>query len=434
MTYKNLLNSREIFLSDNIIYTYSDKSLFSLPLVKEDSENTEDKTQIKDLELQTATMLGFNNKILSFINDKKLNILHLKTSKKLISENLPYEATSIYVSPSGMNTVIGYDNGIISIHNNLSNKISKNFNIFKDKTPIENIIFYKDNIIIASNRDNIIILDLLQNIVLSKVATPNLESLYMDNEKIFYTSYNNEIFLIDLNNILIPKKEKIDTFDKKIISVKTIKNTNLIYVSTSSIIFTIDLVTKDKQVIYNNYEEIYSIELDSENGIYIAHTDGVDFIKYSLDKKNTNNSNSSSEIQEKEDVINFLTVDDSTTIRLIIKKSILNNFTNVTVAEATDGVEALSYLKANPKTDVVFLDWNMPNMNGDEVINEIAKRPELKHLKIIMATTEGSKDKVKIMIAKGVTGYLIKPLKATSVNPLTQKIIEIIKKERLNNV
>jgi len=142
----------------------------------------------------------------------------------------------------------------------------------------------------------------------------------------------------------------------------------------------------------------------------------------------------SEETDKIDKTIRFLTVDDSTTIRLVIKKSILNNFENVEVGEAIDGVDAMSYLTKHPNTDIIFLDWNMPNMNGDRVVEEIAKRPELKHIKIIMATTEGGKDRVKQMISKGVIGYLVKPLKAGSVNPLAQKMIEMVQKERLANV
>ena len=69
-------------------------------------------------------------------------------------------------------------------------------------------------------------------------------------------------------------------------------------------------------------------------------------------------------------------------------------------------------------------------MNGDRVVEEIAKRDELKHIKIIMATTEGGKDKVKQMISKGVIGYLVKPLRAGSVNPLAERMIEMVLEER----
>ena len=149
---------------------------------------------------------------------------------------------------------------------------------------------------------------------------------------------------------------------------------------------------------------------------------------------NLKDENSKIEKPENKKLVRFLTVDDSTTIRLVIKRSILNNFEDVEVAEAVDGLDALNYLKKNPKIDIIFLDWNMPNMNGDQVVEEISKIPELKHIKIIMATTEGGKERVKQMISKGVIGYLVKPLRGDSVNPLAQKMIEMVLEEREKDV
>ena len=189
----------------------------------------------------------------------------------------------------------------------------------------------------------------------------------------------------------------------------------------------------------DSYSAISNLYLDANNSLYVGHKDFIEFIPNPLDMKSdeivnedsANNFDNDEIVEVKVDkTVRFLTVDDSTTIRLVIKKSILNNFKDVEVGEATDGLEALQYLKAHPNTDIVFLDWNMPNMNGDVVVEEISKMPELKHLKIIMATTEGGKERVKQMISKGVIGYLVKPLKAGSVNPLAQKMIEMVQEER----
>ncbi|NPA55721.1 MAG: response regulator [Epsilonproteobacteria bacterium] len=126
----------------------------------------------------------------------------------------------------------------------------------------------------------------------------------------------------------------------------------------------------------------------------------------------------------------FLTVDDSTTMRLIIKNAILNNFKDVEVYEAKDGQEALDVLAQHPDINVVFMDWNMPVMDGREATIKIRENPAYKHVKVIMATTEGGKDKVKEMISYGVKGYLVKPLKPTSVVPVVQKMIDLVKQER----
>ena len=93
----------------------------------------------------------------------------------------------------------------------------------------------------------------------------------------------------------------------------------------------------------------------------------------------------------------------------------------------------MAYLKKYPRTDVVLLDWNMPNMNGGEVVEAMSKIDKLSGVKIIMATTEGGKDRVKEMLSKGVKGYLVKPFRPSTVIPMIEKLIQLIQKERSEN-
>jgi two-component system chemotaxis response regulator CheY len=76
------------------------------------------------------------------------------------------------------------------------------------------------------------------------------------------------------------------------------------------------------------------------------------------------------------------------------------------------------------------MDWNMPNLNGADTVDKIREKEIYKNIKIIMATTEGAKDKVRQMISKGVKGYLVKPFKPETITPLAKKMIEIIKEEK----
>ena len=117
-------------------------------------------------------------------------------------------------------------------------------------------------------------------------------------------------------------------------------------------------------------------------------------------------------------------------MRLIIKNSIMNNFENVEVFEAADGLKCLEVLSKNPDIDVIFMDWNMPNLNGADTVDKIREIPEYNHIKIIMATTEGAREKVRQMVSKGVKGYLVKPFKPDSVIPLAKKMIEVVEEER----
>lgn len=100
-----------------------------------------------------------------------------------------------------------------------------------------------------------------------------------------------------------------------------------------------------------------------------------------------------------------LVVDDSEMTRMIAKKT-LRSFGINDVLEAEDGQKALEVFNAN-SVDVVFSDWNMPNMSGLQLLQEIRKIN--KDVPIIMITTEGSKGKVVEAIQHGVSDYLVKP-------------------------
>ncbi len=61
----------------------------------------------------------------------------------------------------------------------------------------------------------------------------------------------------------------------------------------------------------------------------------------------------------------------------------------------------------NKKVDIMLLDWNMSNMTGEEVVEAVRANKEWNKTRIIMATTEGSKESVLKMIKKGANGYMV---------------------------
>ena len=113
--------------------------------------------------------------------------------------------------------------------------------------------------------------------------------------------------------------------------------------------------------------------------------------------------------------IRVLVADDSSTMRKIIIRS-LNAVGITDIVEACDGDEALSVFG---KTDVrlVMLDWNMPEKNGLEVLQEI--RAQGSDVPIMMVTTEAEKSRVLAAIQAGATDYIVKPFTA---DLLRQKI------------
>jgi two-component system, chemotaxis family, chemotaxis protein CheY len=103
--------------------------------------------------------------------------------------------------------------------------------------------------------------------------------------------------------------------------------------------------------------------------------------------------------------VNVLLADDSKTMRTIIRRS-LEALGVSSITEAADGVEAVNLFQQQEFT-LVLTDWNMPNKNGLEVIQEI--RSKNTRVPIIMITTEAEKRQILRAIEAGVTDYLVKP-------------------------
>jgi len=104
----------------------------------------------------------------------------------------------------------------------------------------------------------------------------------------------------------------------------------------------------------------------------------------------------------------ILVVDDSSTMRRIIKNT-LGRLGYKDIIEGADGVEAWDALQNNPDTEVVITDWNMPNMNGLELVKKIRAEEKYKDMPIIMVTTEGGKKEVITALKAGVNNYIVKP-------------------------
>ncbi len=122
----------------------------------------------------------------------------------------------------------------------------------------------------------------------------------------------------------------------------------------------------------------------------------------------------------------FLVVDDMATMRRIIK-SLLNQLGYKNIDEAEDGKEALNKLKAQ-KYDFVITDWNMPNMTGLELVQEIRKEPDLKHLPVLMVTAEAKKENVIAAIKAGVNNYVVKPFTAETLKEKIEKVWDAVSK------
>jgi len=105
--------------------------------------------------------------------------------------------------------------------------------------------------------------------------------------------------------------------------------------------------------------------------------------------------------------MNILLVDDSKTMRILQKRA-LGALGDLTFAEAADGIEALNVIASHPAGfSIILIDWNMPNMNGLELITRI--RETDKKTPLVMVTTEAEKERVVAAIRAGINNYVVKP-------------------------
>lgn len=118
----------------------------------------------------------------------------------------------------------------------------------------------------------------------------------------------------------------------------------------------------------------------------------------------------------------ILVVDDFSTMRRIIK-NLLKDLGFSNIQEADDGSTALPMLQQGD-FDFVVTDWNMPGMQGIDLLREIRKDEKLKHMPVLMVTAEAKKEQIVAAAQAGVNGYVVKPFTAATLKEKLDKIFE----------
>jgi len=103
-----------------------------------------------------------------------------------------------------------------------------------------------------------------------------------------------------------------------------------------------------------------------------------------------------------------LVVDDSRAVRMIVARIVKE--LGYEVLEAANGKEALAVIETE-KSDVtlVLADWNMPEMNGLDLLRQLRQDPELSSLVVVMVTTETEIDQMTAALEAGANEYVMKP-------------------------
>ena len=122
----------------------------------------------------------------------------------------------------------------------------------------------------------------------------------------------------------------------------------------------------------------------------------------------------------------FLVVDDFSTMRRIVR-NLLKELGYSNVDEAEDGQMALTKLK-NEQFDFVISDWNMPVMNGLDMLKGIRAEPSLAKLPVLMVTAEAKKENIIAAAQAGANGYVVKPFTAATLDEKLGKIFEKLEK------
>lgn len=122
-----------------------------------------------------------------------------------------------------------------------------------------------------------------------------------------------------------------------------------------------------------------------------------------------------------------LIVDDSKVMRLMVMKGLRQaRVAKFEYEEAGDGVEALAAFDREP-AHILFVDWNMPNMNGIELVREIREGRGNQDARIVMVTSEKAAGKVHEAIqSAGADAYITKPFTAEQLEQRVGPLVEAI--------
>jgi two-component system chemotaxis response regulator CheY len=112
-----------------------------------------------------------------------------------------------------------------------------------------------------------------------------------------------------------------------------------------------------------------------------------------------------------------LIVDDSRFVRGFLRGLLQER--GITCTEAVDGQAGLAQLKSGVSFDLALIDWNMPVMNGLEMLTTL-RAEGFGDLKVMMVTTEAENESIVRALDSGADEYLMKPFDEVA---LTEKLI-----------
>lgn len=120
----------------------------------------------------------------------------------------------------------------------------------------------------------------------------------------------------------------------------------------------------------------------------------------------------------------ILVVDDYSTMRRIIK-NVLHELGFDNAEEADDGNTALPMLQSG-EFDFLVTDWNMPGMQGLDLLKAVRSNPKLAPMPVLMVTAEAKREQIVKAVEAGINGYIVKPFTPETLREKISKIFERI--------
>ena len=113
--------------------------------------------------------------------------------------------------------------------------------------------------------------------------------------------------------------------------------------------------------------------------------------------------------------ITILLIDDDPDCRMLIRDAIAECKVSNSVFEVSNGREALDFLKRRgpwadaPRPGLIYLDIEMPGLNGQQTLKAIKADPELRDIPVVMMTGVADESEMKTAAANGANSYTLKP-------------------------
>ena len=118
----------------------------------------------------------------------------------------------------------------------------------------------------------------------------------------------------------------------------------------------------------------------------------------------------------------LIVADDSRMVRGIVTKVIES--LGYEAVPASNGREAINALEVHDQNvGLVLLDWNMPELNGIDVIKKMRTDDRFKNIPVLMVSTESEEDRIQQALNAGAQGYLTKPFTPEKLAEAIRRIL-----------